>query len=84
MPPLRIIFMGTADLACASLRALHREPSFQVIAVVSQPDKPKGRDMKLQPTPVKELALAEDYPSSNRVVRAMRNSSPSSEPCSRT
>lgn len=62
MPPLRIIFMGTADLACASLRALCREPSFQMIAVVSQPDKPKGRDMKLQPTPVKELALAEGLP----------------------
>ena len=62
MPPLRIIFMGTADLACASLRALCREQSFQVIAVVSQPDKPKGRDMKLQPTPVKELALAEGLP----------------------
>ncbi len=62
MTSLRIIFMGTADLACASLRALCREPSFQVIAVVSQPDKPKGRDMKLQPTPVKELALAEGLP----------------------
>jgi len=62
MSSLRIIFMGTADLACASLRALHREPSFQVIAVVSQPDKPKGREMKLQPTPVKELALAEGLP----------------------
>lgn len=62
MPPLRIIFMGTADLACASLRALCRETSFQVITVVSQPDKPKGRDMKLQPTPVKELALAEGLP----------------------
>ncbi len=54
--------MGTADLACASLRALCRETSFQVITVVSQPDKPKGRDMKLQPTPVKELALAEGLP----------------------
>lgn len=54
--------MGTADLACASLRALCREKSFQVIAVVSQPDKPKGRDLKLQPTPVKELALAEGLP----------------------
>lgn len=54
--------MGTADLACASLRALCREKSFQVIAVVSQPDKPKGRDMKLQSTPVKELALAEGLP----------------------
>jgi len=60
--PLRLIFMGTAELACASLRALCREKDFQVIAVVSQPDKPKGRDLKLQPTPVKELALAENLP----------------------
>lgn len=62
MPPLRIIFMGTADLACASLQALCREKDFTVIAVVSQPDKPKGRDLKLQPTPVKALALAEGLP----------------------
>lgn len=59
MSALRIIFMGTADLACASLLALCREESFAVIAVVSQPDKPKGRDLKLQPTPVKVLALSE-------------------------
>ena len=59
---LRIIFMGTADLACASLRALCREKSLAVVAVVSQPDKPKGRDLKLQPTPVKTLALAEGLP----------------------
>jgi len=62
MPPLRIIFMGTADLACASLQALCREKAFAVIAVVSQPDKPKGRDLKLQPTPVKALALTEGLP----------------------
>jgi methionyl-tRNA formyltransferase len=60
--PLRLIFMGTADLACASLRALCREQSFHIIAVVSQPDKPRGRDLKLQPTPVKALALAENLP----------------------
>ena len=62
MPALRIIFMGTADLACASLRALCREKAFSVVAVVSQPDKPKGRDLKLQPTPVKGLALAQGLP----------------------
>ena len=60
--PLRIVFMGTADLACASLRALCREKTWQVIAVVSQPDKPRGRDLKLQPTPVKALALSEGLP----------------------
>src|SRR5882672_8807912 len=62
MSALRIIFMGTADLACASLRALCQEKAFLVIAVVSQPDKPRGRDLKLQPTPVKTLALAEGLP----------------------
>jgi methionyl-tRNA formyltransferase len=62
MPPLAVIFMGTADLACASLKALCREPSLRVIAVVSQPDKPKGRDLKLQPPPVKQVAAAGGIP----------------------
>jgi methionyl-tRNA formyltransferase len=53
----RIIFMGTAELACASLKALHASPLFEVVLVVTQPDKPKGRDLKLQPTPVKATAL---------------------------
>lgn len=53
----RIIFMGTAELACASLRALHAFPLFEVLLVVTQPDKPKGRDLKLQPTPVKAAAM---------------------------
>ena len=48
--------MGTAELAGASLRTLCLEKSFEVVAVVSQPDKPKGRDLKLQPTPVKAIA----------------------------
>jgi len=54
--------MGTAELACASLRALRRPEEFQVIAAVSQPDKPRGRELKLQPTPVKAVALAENLP----------------------
>ena len=48
--------MGTAELACASLEALSKSPEFQVIAVVTQPDKPKGRDLKLQPSAVKLAA----------------------------
>ena len=55
--PIRLIFMGTADLACASLQALAQAPAFQVVAVVTQPDRPKGRDLKLQPSSVKALAL---------------------------
>ena len=53
----RIVFMGTAELACASLQALAAAPEFQVAAVVTQPDRPKGRDLKLQPSPVKQAAL---------------------------
>lgn len=49
--------MGTAELACASLDALAASPLLQVIAVVTQPDRPKGRDLKLQPSAVKETAL---------------------------
>jgi len=62
MTALRIIFMGTPELAAASLAALLREPAFQLIAVVTQPDRPKGRDLKLQPSPVKELALSAGLP----------------------
>src|SRR6266568_4443810 len=57
MASLRIIFMGTAELACASLQALTGQPSAQIAGVVTQPDRPKGRDLKLQPSPVKQLAL---------------------------
>ncbi len=62
MLPLKIIFMGTADLACASLAVLLREPAFRILAVVSQPDKPRGRDLQIQPTPVKAAALAAGLP----------------------
>jgi methionyl-tRNA formyltransferase len=57
MTALRIIFLGTAELACASLEALAREPKFQIAAVVTQPDRPQGRELKPQPSPVKSLAL---------------------------
>jgi methionyl-tRNA formyltransferase len=62
MGALRIIFMGTAELACASLEALAESPDFEVIAVVTQPDKPKGRDLKLQSSAVKQLALKLNLP----------------------
>jgi len=57
MAALRIVFMGTAELSCASLGALTRQPAFEVVGVVTQPDRPKGRDLKLQLSPVKEMAL---------------------------
>ncbi len=60
MAPWRIIFMGTAELARASLQRLCRDPSFRVVAVVTQPDRPKGRELKLQVSPVKAAALREN------------------------
>ncbi|MCO5051464.1 MAG: methionyl-tRNA formyltransferase [Verrucomicrobiae bacterium] len=62
MAPLRIIFMGTPELAAVSLAALQREPNFQLVAAVTQPDRPKGRALKLQASPVKELALQAGIP----------------------
>jgi methionyl-tRNA formyltransferase len=56
MTSLRIIFMGTAELSCASLEKLSADKNFQIVAVVTQPDKPKGRELKLTPSPVKVLA----------------------------
>lgn len=54
--------MGTAELACPSLGVLAAQPDFQVVSVVTQPDRPKGRDLQLRPSPVKELALKLELP----------------------
>jgi methionyl-tRNA formyltransferase len=55
---LRVIFMGTPQLACESLRALLNSADVQVLAAVTQPDRPSGRELKLQPSPVKSAALS--------------------------
>ena len=60
-PPLRIIFMGTPDFGLPSLQALVDGPD-DVVAVVTQPDRRKGRGKKLTPPPVKLLAEALDIP----------------------
>ena len=54
---MRILFMGTPDFAVPSLEALVAA-GHEVVGVFSQPDKPKNRGMKLQPTPVKCCAQA--------------------------
>ena len=56
---MRIVFMGTPDFAVPSLKALV-EAGHDVCGVFTQPDKPKNRGMKLQPTPVKEYALTQE------------------------
>ena len=58
---MRILFMGTPDFAVPPLHALI-EAGYEVAAVVTQPDKPKGRGKTLLPTPVKEEALMHEIP----------------------
>lgn len=58
----RVVFMGTAELACASLSALASSPDCRLVAVVSQPDRPKGRELRMQPTAVKATALGLGLP----------------------
>ena len=58
---MRVIFMGTPDFAVGTLEALVKS-EHEVVAVVTQPDKPKGRGKAMQPTPVKEVALRENIP----------------------
>jgi len=62
MPPLRLVFFGTAELACPSLSALAEAPAFDVAAVVTQPDRPKDRNLTLQPSPVKAHAARKHLP----------------------
>ena len=52
---MNIVFMGTPDFAVESLSKIY-ENGHNILAVVSQPDRPAGRNMKLMPTPVKEYA----------------------------
>jgi methionyl-tRNA formyltransferase len=62
MSRIRLVFMGTPPLAATVLEALLARREFEVVSVVTQPDQPKGRDLKLQPSAVKELALRNNLP----------------------
>ena len=57
---MKVVFMGTPDFAVPTLEA--PIDKHEVTAVISQPDKPKGRGKKLQPTPVKQAAEAHGIP----------------------
>ena len=58
---VRIVFMGTAEFAVPSLQALHKA-GHEIICVVTQPDRPKGRGQKMGFSPVKEAACALNLP----------------------
>ena len=58
MSALRIVFCGTPEFAVPSLQRLAREPGISVEAVITQPDRPRGRGQHVSGSPVKEAALA--------------------------
>ena len=61
MDALNIVFAGTPDFAAGHLQALI-DSRHNVVGVYSQPDRPAGRGKKLQPSPVKQLALEHNIP----------------------
>ena len=58
---MKVIFLGTSEFSCPSLEALLKS-AHKVIAVVTQPDRPKGRGQKYSPSAVKSLAVAKNLP----------------------
>jgi len=56
---VRVVFWGTPEFAAPSLRALLGE-GFDVVAVVTQPDKPQGRSREIIPSPIKQIAIEEE------------------------
>lgn len=58
---MKILFMGTPDFARSILEKLHKDGE-NIVAVVTQPDKPQGRKMILTPPPVKQYALENGIP----------------------
>ena len=58
---MRVVFMGTPDIAATCLKRIIAD-GFDVVGVYTQPDRPKGRGMKMVASPVKEVALANGLP----------------------
>ncbi|MCS6975189.1 MAG: methionyl-tRNA formyltransferase [Cyclobacteriaceae bacterium] len=61
MPPLRIVFMGTPEFAVPSLEILLAH-HYHVAAVITAPDKPRGRGQEVTPSPVKKVAMQHHIP----------------------
>lgn len=57
MSRIRTLFLGTPDIARTCLEAMIKDPHYEIVGVVSQPDRPAGRKLQLQPSPVKELVM---------------------------
>ena len=85
---MKILFMGTPDFAVPSLRALYGSGE-EIVGVVTQPDKPRGRGYVLTPPPVKTYAAAHGLPHMEKSCRRTSWRRPntvastSTAPCSR-
>ncbi len=58
----RVVFMGTPDFAVPALQALLAAPDFEVVGIITQPDRPAGRGKTVQQSPVKQVGLAAGVP----------------------
>jgi methionyl-tRNA formyltransferase len=63
----RVLFMGTPEFAVPTLKALLAAPEYDVVGVVTQPDRPAGRGQTIQQSPVKQAALAAPVGTTGRV-----------------
>ena len=79
---MRVVFMGTPDIAATCLKKILAD-GFEVVGVYTQPDRPKGRGMKMVFPPVKEVAIAHNIPvfqpenfREDRDVQALRDLKP--------
>lgn len=62
MTKIKVVYFGTPDIGLKSLEYLYNSDRIEVVAVVTQPDKPAGRGNKLRMSPIKEFALAQNLP----------------------
>lgn len=62
MSVIRTVFMGTPEIARFCLAALYEDDHFEIVGVVTQPDRPAGRKMKLTPSAVKAWAIEKNLP----------------------
>lgn len=62
MSKVRVCFLGTPEFALSSLKELLKDEHYEIVGVVTQPDRPAGRKMLLTPSPVKTMAMAQGIP----------------------
>jgi methionyl-tRNA formyltransferase len=62
MEKIKIVFVGTGDIGGELLKSLHRDDRFDVLTVITNRDKPAGRKMELQPSPIKVIAEKLELP----------------------